>query len=125
METNKRILLYGNSLILGSIGDSLRRCPQLEVTKLALPLKETEKLAAAKIDIIVFDMQTTNPEAVLSLLEINPTIQLIGISPDINLVKVWSIRELREVSMQGLLEFIKNELNDLTVESGIDEDRSW
>ena len=125
MKTARRILLYGNSVILGAVGISLERYSQFEVTKLALPLKETEKLAAAKIDIIVFDMQTTNPEAVLSLLEINPTIQLIGISPDINLVKVWSIRELREVYMQGLLEFIKNELNDLTVESGIDEDRSW
>ena len=125
MKTARRILLYGNSVILGAVGISLERYSQFEVTKLALPLKETEKLAAAKIDIIVFDMQTTNPEAVLSLLEINPTIQLIGISPDINLVKVWSIRELREVSMQGLLEFIKNELNDLTVESGIDGDRYW
>ena len=125
MKTARRILLYGNSVILGAVGISLERYSQFEVTKLALPLKETEKLAAAKIDIIVFDMQTTNPEAVLSLLEINPTIQLIGISPDINLVKVWSIRELREVSMQGLIELIKNELNDLTVESGIDGDRYW
>jgi|GEM_PF-6470916 len=30
METNKRILLYGSSLILGSIKDGLRRSPQFE-----------------------------------------------------------------------------------------------
>ena len=125
MKTARRILLYGNSVILGAVGIILERYSQFEVTKLALTLKETEKLDAAKMDIIVFDMENTNPEAVLSLLEINPTIQLIGISPDINLVKVWSIRELREVSMQGLLDLIKSELNDLTVKSGIDGDRSW
>ena len=44
METNKRILLYGNSLILESIGDRLRRCPQFEVTTLLLPLQELQKL---------------------------------------------------------------------------------
>jgi hypothetical protein len=63
-------------------------------------------------------LETTHPEAVLSLLETNPILQLIGISPGINLVKIWSIRELREVSMQDLLQVITSEAKDLPVESG-------
>jgi hypothetical protein len=37
---------------------------------------------------------------------------LIGISPDINLVKVWSIQELREGSMQNLIQVITNEVQN-------------
>ena len=124
MKANKRIFLYGNSLILGSIGDSLRRCPQFEVITLLAPLEEMQKLHSLKPDILLFDLETTRSEALFSLLESDPNIQLIGISPDINLVKVWSIKELREVSMADLLEVITSEAKDSPVESGSNEVRS-
>lgn len=117
METSKRILLYGNSLILGSIKDSLRRWPQFEVTTLLPPLQELQKRDSLKPDILLFDLATTRPETVFSLLESDPNLQLIGVSPDINLVKVWSIRELREVSMQNLLQVITSEAKDPPVKS--------
>jgi hypothetical protein len=123
METNKRILLYGNSVILGTIGVSLGRDSQFEVTRLATPMKKTQKLDAVKTDILLFDLGTTRPGAVLSLLESNPALQLIGISPDVNLVKVWSIRELREVSMDDLLQVITSDAKDSPVESGGNEVR--
>jgi hypothetical protein len=56
------------------------------------------------------------------LLEINPTLQLIGISSDVNLVKVWSIRELREVSMQDLFQVINSEAKVSPVEPGGSDD---
>lgn len=116
MKATKRILLYGNSFILGSIGASLGHYSHFEVTKLAPPLQEKQKVDAANTDIILFDLETTHPEAVLSLLEINPTLQLIGISPDVNLVKVWSIKELREISMQDLLRVINSGAEGTPVE---------
>lgn len=123
IKANKRILLYGNSVILGTVGISLGHYSQFEVKKLAPPLQETQMPDAAKADIIFFDLETTHPEAVLSLLETNPTLQLIGISPGINLVKVWSIRELREVSMEDLLQVITSEAKDPPAEPGGDEAR--
>ncbi|MFO7620070.1 MAG: hypothetical protein R6W81_02240 [Bacteroidales bacterium] len=113
MKVRQRILLYGNSVILGSIGVCLQRCPQFEVTTLAPPLQKLQDLDNLNPDILLFNLETIHTEAVLSLLEINPTLQLIGISPDINLIKVWSIRELREVSMQDLLKMIKSGAKDL------------
>ena len=118
MGTYKRILLYGKSLILGSVGDSMRRCPQFEVTTLLPPLEEMEKVDSLKPDILIFDLETTRPEAVFSLLESDQNLQLIGISPDINLVKIWSIRELREVSMQDLFQVINSEAKVSPVEPG-------
>ena len=122
METNKQILLYGNSLILGSVGDSLRRFPQFEVTTLLPPTKEKQKLNSLKPDILLFDLATTRPEDVFSLVESNPNLQVIGISPDINLVKVWSVREMREVSMQDLLQVLNSETKDPPAKSVSAED---
>lgn len=78
-------------------------------------------VAAAKTDILLFDLESTHPGAVLRLLGTNPTLQLIGISPGYNLIKIWSIRELREVSMQDLIQVIKSEAKDITVRSGGNE----
>jgi hypothetical protein len=50
---------------------------------------------------------------------------LIGISPDINLVKIWSGRQVRELSTQDLFELIMREANHLSVESDSDEDHPF
>jgi hypothetical protein len=38
---HKRIFLYGDSIILGSVGASLERVPRFEVTHLSPPQKTT------------------------------------------------------------------------------------
>ena len=112
MKTARRILLYGNSVILGTIGISLSRYSQFEVTKIAPSLQEKQKVGAAKADILLFDLEAPHTEKFFSLLKTNPTLHLIGVNPGINLVKVWSGRQLQELSMQGLLDLIKGAAND-------------
>jgi len=121
----RRILLYGNSLIIGSIGARLRHCSQFEVTTLVPHLLDAQNLNSINPDILLFDLETTYTEAVFSMLKTHPTLLLMGISPDINLVKIWSGRQVRELSTQSLLELIKSEANDLPVNSGGDEDRPY
>jgi hypothetical protein len=125
VKPSRRILLYGNSVILGAIGASLRCLSQFEVIALVKPLQEMQKLDAVNPDILLFDLETTNTEAVFSMLETNPNLLLIGISPDTNLVKIWSGRQVRELSTQDLLELIKREANHLSVESDTDEDHPF
>jgi hypothetical protein len=125
VKENNRILLYGNSLILGSIGDSLSQFPQFEVTTLSATTEEMQKIDSPKPDILLFDLETTRPESVFSLLESDSNLQLIGISPDVNLVKVWSIRELREVSLQSLIEVIRSEAKNPSVEEDGDKNHSY
>lgn len=118
MEVNRRICLYGNSVILGTLGASLRRCSQFDVTTLMPPLPPARELAALKPDVVLFDLQATHTEAVFSLLESRPKLVIIGISPDTNLVKMWAGQQLRELSTQGLLEVINEQLKNSPVDSG-------
>lgn len=115
MKPSRRILLYGNSLILGSIGASLRRCPQFEVTIQAPPLHETKALLKENPDVLLFDLEAPHTEAVFSLLKADPTLLVIGVSPSINMVDIWSGRRLRELTLQGLLELIGKAENGLPV----------
>ena len=120
MKARKRIYLYGNSVILGTIGASLSRFSEYEVVTLKVPSENAQNLAAFVPDVLVFDSDATRTEEVFSFLKINPAMLLIGISPDINRVKVWSTRELQEATMQDLLGLIKNETAYSPVASGGD-----
>ncbi len=60
MKASKRILLYGNSVILGSIGASLRRCSEFDVITLQLPQDESQWLESTIIDILIFDLKEPN-----------------------------------------------------------------
>ena len=124
MKTRRHIFLYGNTVILGSIEASLQGRSQFEVTKLSPPLEEALKRHTETPDILLFDLETPHTEPIFSLLETNPTLLVVGISPDTNLVKIWSGRQVRDLSIRGLLEMIKSESNDLAVEASIDEDRT-
>jgi len=98
------IVLYGNSVIVGTVGASLRRSPQYKVVPM-LPSQQSD-LEAAEPDVVVFDLDAPRPEAAFSMLESRPGLKLIGISPDSNLVRIWSGKQLRELSTQALLDVI-------------------
>ena len=113
MDISRRICLYGNSVILGTLGASLRRRPQFEVTTLMPPLPGARELATLKPDVVLFDLQATQTEAVFSLLESCPKLLLIGVNPDTNLVKMWAGRQLRELSTNDLLKVIDGQMTEL------------
>jgi|WetSurMetagenome_2_1015567.scaffolds.fasta_scaffold347069_2 hypothetical protein len=115
MELDRRIILYGNSLILGTLATSLRRNPQFEVTVLSPPLPKTPELESLKPDVVLFDTASTPTEPVFSLLERCPRLLLVGISPDKNEVQMWAGLQLKELSTQGLLKIIDQQLKDSIV----------
>lgn len=115
MKATKRILLYGNSVILGAIGASLCRFSEFEVVMVKLPRKESIWLPPTRIDILIFDLQVTKPEEVMTFLIGVSALLLIGVDPDVNQVQLWSGRQLQELSTIGLLEMITDEVNGFPV----------
>lgn len=107
IHVNRRILLYGNSVILGSIGATLQRSSRYDVTTLTTPLPDRKALDTVKPDIVLFDLDSSATEPVFDLLKTNPALLLIGISPGVNTVRVWNSQQLQEISMQELLELIE------------------
>ena len=115
MEKRRRVLLFGNSVILGTVGASLRNFTNLEVTSLTATLPKETELKALATDVVFFDLEATRPDMLFSLLENCPGLLLVGLSPDSNLVKMWTGRQLRELSTQDLLKVIDGQMKDSTV----------
>ena len=109
-EIKRKIIFYSNSIILGTMAANLRDYPQFEVT--TLESGEIGEPGLEKLDpaVIFFDLEAEHPEAAFSLLKSNPDLLLIGLSPDSNLVKTWTGRQLPELSMQDLLNVINDQI---------------
>ncbi len=110
MEKRQHIVILGNSLILGVIGESLLHSGRFTLTSLVYP-EEMKELESMPPDAILFDLEMPHMESVFSLTEHHPHLLLIGISPDTNIVRMWVGRQMRELSMQGLQDAIKDQLD--------------
>ena len=109
MENRQRVILYGRTVILGTVGISLQKRPQFEVISLDAPYPGVQELEAMEPDVILFDIDTPRPEAAFALLATCPGLQLIGIDPDRDQVQVWSGQKLNELSVQDLVNVIHKE----------------
>ncbi|MFO7772447.1 MAG: hypothetical protein R6V59_00630 [Dehalococcoidia bacterium] len=105
----RRIVLYGNSVIIGAFDCSLRQSSRYEVLSLP-PSHDEDEMEALAPDVVLFDLEASRPEAAFRMMERHPGLVLIGVGPDINLVKIWSGRQLRELSTSDLLQVIGEEL---------------
>ncbi len=72
-------------------------------------LSDFSNLDGPKPDVILFDLQAASPRSMFSLLGSCTTLMLIGVSPDTNLVEVWSGKQLREVSVKDLMRVINGQ----------------
>ena len=58
VEKPRRVLLYGKSVILGTLAASLKRYPQMEICVLSAPFPTVEELKAMAPDVILFGKQS-------------------------------------------------------------------
>lgn len=118
MDFSRKICLYGNSVILGTLGASLCKCDQFEVTTLVPPFPGTLEMAAMKPDVVLFDLEANHTQAVFPLLEYCPKLLLIGVSPDKNNVQMWAGQQFKELSTQGLMDVINEQMRNLPAGTG-------
>jgi hypothetical protein len=107
MKKRQRIILFGRTIILGTVGASLQKQPGFEVIRLSAPYPGVQELAAMKPNVILFDRGNTHPVAAFSLLATIPELQLISIDPSTNQLVVWSGQRLRELSLRDLIDVIQ------------------
>ena len=97
-----RVVLLGQSVLLGSLAAGLRRFRELEVLCLAAPPPEAEPVAALSPEVILFDAAAAAPPFALALLHCCPALRLISLDADRNRVVVWSGQQLNDLSLDDL-----------------------
>jgi hypothetical protein len=101
----RRVILYGNSLILEGVRANLAALPGLEVLDqpLDVPLDPDQTKGPTTV---IFDLEAIQPEFLLALLQ-QPGLQLIGIDPETHQAQVWSGRQVQAVVSTDLIRIIQ------------------
>jgi hypothetical protein len=95
-ENRRRVVLYGDSLILAGVRAALEGCPDLQV--LTLDPSLDSPIDAVRVccpATFIFDMDAVGPGFQLSLLQ-QPGLLLVGIDPETHQALVWSGKEEAE-----------------------------
>lgn len=108
----RRVILYGNSVLLGAIGAILEHYSELELVPLAAPLPSAGELGALTPDVIFFDSGSApaDLQALFTLLQECPSLLLVGANPENAPLMLWSsgrcdavtAADLRQVIFHGL-----------------------
>ena len=102
----RRVLLYGKSVILGTLEASLKRYPYMETRVLSAPFPTVEELKALAPDVILFDVSAPCPEAAFALLETFPGLLVIGVDACRDEMLVLSSRPAQALAVQDLINII-------------------
>ncbi len=72
-------VLYGNSLVISSIGARLRGRAGLEVKCIDATLPDAARLTALQPDVVIFDLAVAEPEFAIALWKAQSRLLLIGV----------------------------------------------
>ena len=98
------VALYGNSLVLASIGERIARYTELQpVTIDAAEPCAIEKLSALQPDVILLDLLTTSPDSVMAIWRAHPEVELIGLDLGADRMLVLSGQPARALTAEDLM----------------------
>jgi len=119
MKTQRKVILFGDSLILEGIRTNLNGFADMEIISLAPPLPAKQELDALAPDVIIFDLEAAHPDAVLALQRQRPQVLLVGVDLATDQMLVWSGEQSRGLAMPDLVRAIHSTPKiDTSTESG-------
>lgn len=99
------VALYGNSLVLASIGARIERCTGLQaVTVDAAHPGAIEQLRALRPDVVILDLGTIQPDPIMSLWKARPELLLIGVDLSADRMVILSGQPARALTAEDLVE---------------------
>lgn len=119
------MVLYGNSVLLDAVGQSLRQYPRLDV----IPVETSPELAERRLDdlcphVVVLDLGVVTRDFAFALLRDHPDLMLIGLDPGGDQLLVLSGEQARAVTTDDLVRLIETGMSLAGEENGPDDGRS-
>ncbi len=109
MPETRTVVLYGNSLVVSSVGASLQGRAGLRVLPLDAALPDAAgQLSALQPDVIIFDLATTLPNDAIRLWKALPALLLIGVDLAKGTALVLSGQTARALTTDDLLHVIES-----------------
>lgn len=106
-STFRRLILYGDTLVLAGVRANLETHSDLEILVIDCPLDDPAKaLRSFCPATIIFDLKAIPPDFPPSFLQ-QPGLVLIGIDPETHQALVWSGQQFSPLSMEEFIELIQ------------------
>jgi len=110
----RTVVLYGNSLVVSSIGASLRERAGLQILTIDAALPDAaQQLSAPRPDVVIFDLATAQPDFAIALWKAQPNILLIGVDLKTGHALVLSGQASRVLTTDDLLHVIESRADRL------------
>lgn len=108
MDTERRIVLYGDTVVLAGVGRALSARPELRV----ISLDPSQATALADLDslrpcTVILDLTIVECESALALVRGRPDLLLIGLEPGGDKLLVLSGEQARGLTMEDLVRLIE------------------
>jgi hypothetical protein len=105
----RKVALYGNSLVVSSIGASLQGRAGLRVVSVdATQPNAAQQLDQLQCDVVIFDLATARPEFAIDLWKTHPQLLLIGVDLTTGQALVLSSQPSRLLTMDDLLQVMES-----------------
>ncbi len=110
----RTVAIYGNSLVISSIGASLQERTDLRVLAVtATPANALQCLTDLHADVVIFDLATAQPELAIELWKAQPGVLLIGIDLTAHQALVLSGQSAPAFTTDDLAHVIEDRTNGL------------
>ena len=108
MDKTRRVVLYGSDLVVSTVGESLRGQEGFQILHID-PLRPDalQRLNAARPDVVLFDLTSTQPNFTIAVLKKNPGLLLIGVDLEIDKMLVMSGEESRLLTTDDLVQMME------------------
>jgi hypothetical protein len=106
MDSQHKVLFYGNSLVLAGVQATFNSYPGFETIALDQPTTQTE-LRVLNPKVVVFDMGALESEFVLAQMQELPGLLLIGVDPESHDVLLTG-QAACSISLEQLTQIVRN-----------------
>ena len=107
MDKIRRVVLYGSDLVVSTVGANLQGRVGFQIFQIDPLFPDAlQKLDAARPDVVLFDLASTQPDFTIPVLRKHPGLLLIGVDLRSDKMLVMSGEESRLLTTDDLVQVI-------------------
>jgi len=107
---NRTILLFGQSMLLSLLANSLEQSPNLRVIHETSWSEAAARVVDCKPDVLIYDLDSSPSEsAILPVLYENPHLLLIGLDVETNRAVLIAGQETSSLTLERVKEIVESE----------------
>jgi len=104
----KRVVLFGKSLVMSTIGASLKDCPDLQVLPVDPSMPDAQQhVSELQPDAVIFDLAAIQPNFAIAVWQVQSELVLIGVDLMTGKALVISRKPARALTTNDLVQLLR------------------